>query len=446
MRRRAGLFDLSHMGELWVDGPGAGDGLAARARQRPDARSRSGRAQYSMICAADGGIIDDLIVYRVGPERFLVVPNAANAAVVAAAMRRAARRLRRDARRRVAAHLAHRRPGPARAAHPGAADGRGPRRRCATTPSPPGTRRGRRPGSRAPATPARTASSCSSPGPDAPGGLGRAASAGRRGRPRAVRPGRPRHAPAGGGHAALRQRARPRHAPRSRPAWAAWSSWTSPATSSAARRSSGRSAPVPRKLLVGFGLREPRHRPPRLPGPPARCRRSPAAWSPAAPCRRRWACPSPWPTCPRRDGRAGYHGRGRHPRLAHRGRGRPAALLPSPGLSRRAPTPSTERSTAWRSRTVCATPRITSGCASTATRPSWASPPTPRMSWATSSSWSCRRSGAGSAPGEAFGVIESVKTASDLYCARRGRGDRGQRGPRRTRRSWSTATPTARAG
>ena len=41
-----------------------------------------GRAQYSMICAPDGGVIDDLIVYRLGPERFLVVANAGNAAVV----------------------------------------------------------------------------------------------------------------------------------------------------------------------------------------------------------------------------------------------------------------------------------------------------------------------------------------------------------------------------
>jgi glycine cleavage system T protein (aminomethyltransferase) len=41
-----------------------------------------GRAQYSMICAPDGGVIDDLIVYRLGPERFLVVANAGNATVV----------------------------------------------------------------------------------------------------------------------------------------------------------------------------------------------------------------------------------------------------------------------------------------------------------------------------------------------------------------------------
>ncbi len=81
VRRAAGLFDLSHMGELWVDGPGAGDGLAYSLVSDPRTLA-AGRAQYSMICAPDGGIIDDLIVYRVGPERFLVVPNASNAGVV----------------------------------------------------------------------------------------------------------------------------------------------------------------------------------------------------------------------------------------------------------------------------------------------------------------------------------------------------------------------------
>ena len=85
VRRSAGLFDLSHMGELWVIGPGAGDGLAWALVSDPRALA-VGRAHYSMICAADGGIIDDLIVYRVGDDRFLVVPNASNAAVVAAAV------------------------------------------------------------------------------------------------------------------------------------------------------------------------------------------------------------------------------------------------------------------------------------------------------------------------------------------------------------------------
>ena len=85
VRERAGLFDLSHMGELWIEGPGAGLGLAAALVSDPG-RLAVGRAQYSMIVAEDGGIIDDLIVYRPGELRFLVVPNAGNREVVSAAV------------------------------------------------------------------------------------------------------------------------------------------------------------------------------------------------------------------------------------------------------------------------------------------------------------------------------------------------------------------------
>jgi glycine cleavage system T protein (aminomethyltransferase) len=81
VRERAGLFDLSHMGELFVEGPQAGEALAAALVTDPPSL-KVGRAHYSMICAADGGIIDDLIVYRLAEERFLVVANAANAQAV----------------------------------------------------------------------------------------------------------------------------------------------------------------------------------------------------------------------------------------------------------------------------------------------------------------------------------------------------------------------------
>jgi glycine cleavage system T protein (aminomethyltransferase) len=81
VRERAGLFDLSHMGELFVEGPQAGDALAAALVSDPPSLAVD-RAHYSMICAPDGGILDDLIVYRLTPERFLVVANAANAQVV----------------------------------------------------------------------------------------------------------------------------------------------------------------------------------------------------------------------------------------------------------------------------------------------------------------------------------------------------------------------------
>lgn len=81
VRERAGLFDLSHMGELFVVGPQAGDALAAALVTNPPSLA-DGRAQYSMIVAADGGILDDLIVYRLAAERFLVVANASNAQLV----------------------------------------------------------------------------------------------------------------------------------------------------------------------------------------------------------------------------------------------------------------------------------------------------------------------------------------------------------------------------
>jgi glycine cleavage system T protein (aminomethyltransferase) len=82
VRERAGLFDLSHMGELFVEGADAGDALAAAVVSDPRTLA-VGRAQYSMIVAPDGGVIDDLIIYRLGGERFLVVANAGNAATVA---------------------------------------------------------------------------------------------------------------------------------------------------------------------------------------------------------------------------------------------------------------------------------------------------------------------------------------------------------------------------
>jgi aminomethyltransferase len=81
VRERVGLFDLSHMGELHVDGPDAGAALAAALVTNPPSLA-VGRAHYSMICMPDGGIIDDLIVYRLEESGFLVVANAGNAATV----------------------------------------------------------------------------------------------------------------------------------------------------------------------------------------------------------------------------------------------------------------------------------------------------------------------------------------------------------------------------
>jgi aminomethyltransferase len=83
VRTAVGLFDLSHMGELEVVGPGAVDFLRYALVSDPAALEVGG-AQYSMACEASGGVIDDLIVYRRGPERFMIVCNASNREAVAA--------------------------------------------------------------------------------------------------------------------------------------------------------------------------------------------------------------------------------------------------------------------------------------------------------------------------------------------------------------------------
>jgi aminomethyltransferase len=73
------------MGDLVLEGPEAGAALAYALVSNPPALA-DGRAQYSMIVAPDGGIIDDLIVYRLAPDRFLVVANASNARTVSDAL------------------------------------------------------------------------------------------------------------------------------------------------------------------------------------------------------------------------------------------------------------------------------------------------------------------------------------------------------------------------
>ncbi len=85
VRTRAGLFDLSHMGELFVEGADAAKALGYALVSEP-AALKVGRAHYSMICFPDGGVLDDLIVYRLSEERFMVVANASNAAAVSDAL------------------------------------------------------------------------------------------------------------------------------------------------------------------------------------------------------------------------------------------------------------------------------------------------------------------------------------------------------------------------
>jgi aminomethyltransferase len=79
VRRTAGLFDLSHMGEFHLEGPRALP-LLERALTNSATRLSEGQAHYTIMCAEDGGTIDDLIVYRLAPEHYMLCVNASNIA------------------------------------------------------------------------------------------------------------------------------------------------------------------------------------------------------------------------------------------------------------------------------------------------------------------------------------------------------------------------------
>ncbi|WP_459802307.1 glycine cleavage system aminomethyltransferase GcvT [Herbidospora sp. RD11066] len=83
VRTTAGLFDLSHMGEIHVTGPGAADALDF-ALVGNLGGLEPGRARYTMMCEPGGGIVDDLIVYRLAADEFMVCANASNYLKVAA--------------------------------------------------------------------------------------------------------------------------------------------------------------------------------------------------------------------------------------------------------------------------------------------------------------------------------------------------------------------------
>jgi aminomethyltransferase len=81
VRERVGLFDVSHLGKTRVSGPGARDFVNSQFTNDLG-RIEPGQAQYSMLCDAAGGVIDDLIVYLRADDDVFVVPNAANTAAV----------------------------------------------------------------------------------------------------------------------------------------------------------------------------------------------------------------------------------------------------------------------------------------------------------------------------------------------------------------------------
>ena len=77
VRRDAGAFDVSHMGELEVEGPRATE-LLQSALSNDLGQIEPGQAQYTLLTNEQGGIVDDLIVYRLDPFRYLLIVNASN--------------------------------------------------------------------------------------------------------------------------------------------------------------------------------------------------------------------------------------------------------------------------------------------------------------------------------------------------------------------------------
>jgi aminomethyltransferase len=77
VRGKAGVFDVSHMGQVETRGPQATE-LLQRLLSNDVTRMAVGGAQYSVLCREDGGILDDLFTYRLAEDRYLTVTNAAN--------------------------------------------------------------------------------------------------------------------------------------------------------------------------------------------------------------------------------------------------------------------------------------------------------------------------------------------------------------------------------
>jgi aminomethyltransferase len=86
VRRSAGIFDLTHMGEIELSGPEAGRALDHALVGEPS-KIALGRARYSMLVHETGGILDDLVVYRLGATEYLIVANAGNAELVCSTLR-----------------------------------------------------------------------------------------------------------------------------------------------------------------------------------------------------------------------------------------------------------------------------------------------------------------------------------------------------------------------
>ena len=89
VRTAVGLFDVSHLGKATRHRAGCG-GVRERGPDQRPGPDRPGKAQYTLCCTADGGVVDDLIAYYVADDEIFLMPNAANTATVVAALAAAA--------------------------------------------------------------------------------------------------------------------------------------------------------------------------------------------------------------------------------------------------------------------------------------------------------------------------------------------------------------------
>ncbi len=441
MRGAAGLFDVSHMGEIEVRGPSAAAACQRLDHQRRRVASPTGSAQYTLLCR-DG---------RRRRRRRDVYRRAADALLLLRERRRTSRRTSRGserARRRRDGHRSQRRRprcsrcrGRARRASSRASTPLDARRRCARFRFASGEvagvpalvvahrlhRRGRlRALRRRRATPRRCGR--------------RSSTAGRADGARAGRPRRARHAAAGGGAAALRPRARRRRPRRSRPGSAGSCKLDGDDFIGRAALLREQASGAPRRL-VGLELREPGDR----------ARTATRCWPTAPPvgevtsgtqvadarARHRARATSTRPHA------AAGHARSRSRSAAERS---PREVVPMPFYRRRrsaaataagAPrrTSDVEKESAMEFPRICDTRQSTSGCRSrTASRRS-ASPTTRRRSSATSSSSSCPRSATRSTKDDDARRRRVGQGGVRRLRAGQRHGDRGQRGARRATRA-----------
>lgn len=77
VREKVGMFDVSHMGEFWIEGPNAYD-LIQKVSANDASKLKPGKAQYTCLPNGEGGIVDDFLIYQYDEEKYMAVVNAAN--------------------------------------------------------------------------------------------------------------------------------------------------------------------------------------------------------------------------------------------------------------------------------------------------------------------------------------------------------------------------------